>query len=122
MIDSIVFSKTKGTLEVSVSVYVFKENDVYVAYCPSLDLSGYDRTEEDARRDFEFHMQEYFNFQVLHDTLHKDLTRHGWEVKQRKAKGPEIGSLLRRTQLRDVFRKPEYKMIRNTTDLKAAYA
>ena len=37
-------------------------------------------------------------------------------------KGPEIGSLLRRTQLRDVFRKPEYKMIRNTTDLKAAYA
>ena len=67
-------------------------------------------------------MQEYFKFQVLHDTLHKDLTRHGWEVKQRKAKGPEIGSLLRRTQLRDVFRKPEYKMIRNTTDLKAAYA
>ena len=62
MTDSIVFSKTKGTLEVSVSVYVFKENDVYVAYCPSLDLSGYDRTEEDARRDFEFHMQEYFKF------------------------------------------------------------
>ena len=46
MTDSIVFSKTKDTLEVSVSVYVFKENDVYVA------------------------------------------------------KGPEIGSLLRRTQLR----------------------
>lgn len=122
MIDCIIFSKTKGTLEVSVSVYVFKENDVYVAYCPSLDLSGYDCTEEDARRDFEFHLQEYVKFQVQHDTLHKDLTRHGWEVKQRKAKGPEIGSLLRRTQLRDVFRKPEYKMIRNTTDLKAAYA
>ena len=31
MIDSIIFSKTKGTMEVSVSVYVFKENDVYVA-------------------------------------------------------------------------------------------
>lgn len=25
--------------------------------------------------------------------------------------------MLRRTQLRDVFKKPEYKMIRNTTDL-----
>jgi hypothetical protein len=23
-----------------------------------------------------------------HDTLNKDLERHGWEVKQRKAKGP----------------------------------
>ena len=44
MIDSITFSKAKGTMEVSLSVYVFKENDVFVAYCPSLDLSGYDRT------------------------------------------------------------------------------
>jgi hypothetical protein len=122
MIDCIVFSKTKGTLEVSVSVYVFKENDVFVAYCPSLDLSGYDQTEEAARADFEFVLQEYVKYQMQHDTLDKDLTRHGWEVKQRKAKGPEIGTLLRRTQLRNVFKKPEYKMVRNVTDLKAAYA
>ena len=122
MIDSIIFSKTKGTLEVSVSVYVFKEGDVFVAYCPSLDLSGYDRTEEAARNDFEYHLQEYVKFQIQHETLDKDLVRHGWEVKQRKAKGPEIGTLLRRTQLRDVFKKPEYKMIRNTTGLKTAYA
>ena len=46
----------------------------------------------------------------------------GWLVMQRKAKGPELGSLLWRTQLRDVFKKPEYKMIRKTTDLKAVYA
>ncbi|MBR1932344.1 MAG: hypothetical protein IJ841_01495 [Prevotella sp.] len=121
MIDSIIFSKAKGTMEVSVSVYVFKENDVFVAYCPSLDLSGYDTTEETARSDFEYALQEYVKFQVEHDTLSKDLMLHGWEVKQRKAKGPEISTLLRRTQLRDVFKKPEYKMIRNTTDLKAAY-
>jgi hypothetical protein len=57
-----------------------------------------------------------------HDTLNKDLERHGWEVKQRKAKGPEIDTLLRRTQLRNVFKKPEYRMIRRTTDLKATYA
>jgi hypothetical protein len=122
MIDCIVFSKSKGTLEVSVSVYVFKENDVFVAYCPSLDLSGYDHTEEAARADFDYALQEYVKFQMQNDTLDKDLTRHGWEVKQRKAKGPEIGTLLRRTQLRNVFKKPEYKMIRNVTDLKTAYA
>ena len=66
-------------------------------------------------------LQEYVKFQIKHETLDEDLTRHGWQVMQRKAKGPEIGTLLRRTQLRDVFRKPEYKMIRNTRDLKAAY-
>ena len=122
MIDSIVFSKTKGTLEVSVSIYVFKENDVFIAYCPSLDLSGYDKTEEAAFRDFEYVLGEYAKFQMQHGTLNEDLTRHGWQIMQRKAKGPEIGTLLRRTQLRDVFKKPEYRMIRNTTDLKAAYA
>ena len=122
MLDSIVFYKTKGTLEVSVSVYVFKENDVFIAYCPSLDLSGYNTTEDAARQDFEYALQEYVKFQITHDTLDKDLIRHGWEVKQRKAKGPEIGTLLRRTQLRDVFMKSEYKMIRNTSDMKTVYA
>ena len=67
-------------------------------------------------------LNEYVKFQMEHDTLNKDLERHGWEVKQRKAKGPEIDTLLRRTQLRNVFKKPEYRMIRRTTDLKATYA
>jgi hypothetical protein len=79
MIDSIVFSKTKGTLEVSVSIYVFKENDVFIAYCPSLDFSGYDKTEEAAFRDFEYVLGEYAKFQMQHGTLNKDLTRHGWK-------------------------------------------
>lgn len=122
MLDTIIFSKTKGTLEISVSVYVFKENDVFIAYCPSLDISGYNTTEEEARHDFEYALNEYVKFQLEHDTLNKDLARHGWEIKQRKAKGPEIGILLRRTQLRNIFKKPEYRMIRRTTDLKASYA
>ena len=77
---------------------------------------------EEARHDFEYALNEYVKFQMEHDTLNKDLERHGWEVKQRKAKGPEIDTLLRRTQLRNVFKKPEYRMIRRTTDLKATYA
>ena len=88
MLDTIIFSKTKGTLEISVSVYVFKENDVFIAYCPSLDISGYNTTEEKARHDFEYALNEYVKFQMEHDTLNKDLERHGWEVKQRRAKGP----------------------------------
>jgi hypothetical protein len=77
MLDTIIFSKTKGTLEISVSVYVFKENDVFIAYCPSLDISGYNTTEEEARHDFEYALNEYVKFQMEHDTLNKDLARHG---------------------------------------------
>ena len=35
----------------AISVLFFKENDVWIAYCPSLDLSGYDTTEEKAGED-----------------------------------------------------------------------
>ena len=35
-----------GNVEINVSLFVFKEGDTYIAYCPSLDLSGYDMTED----------------------------------------------------------------------------
>ena len=75
--NSIIFSKTG--IEVSVSVYVFRENDVYIAYCPSLDLSGYDTTEDAARKDFEYMLDDYMRHQMQNNTLHKDLERHGWK-------------------------------------------
>jgi len=100
MLDSIIFSKAKGTIEISVSVYVFKENEVFIAYCPSLDISGYNNTEEEARHDFEYALNEYVRFQIEHDTLNKDLERHGWEIMQRKAKGPEISTLILARRLR----------------------
>lgn len=109
--NSIKFSKTD--IEVSVSVYVFKENDVYIAYCPSLDLSGYDLTEEAARKDFEYLLDEYMRHQMQNNTLQQDLVRHGWKVGIRKAKEPAVKDLLRRsTQLRNLFAQPEYQKIR----------
>ena len=74
--NSITFNKTD--IEVSVSVYVFKEKDIYIAYCPSLDLSGYNITEESARKDFEYMLDEYMRHQIQNNTLQQDLVRHGW--------------------------------------------
>ena len=76
--NSITFSKTG--VDVSVSVYVFEEKGIYIAYCPSLDLSGYDTTEESARQDFEYMLDEYMHSQLQNKTLHQDLVRHGWKV------------------------------------------
>ena len=36
-------------INVSVSVFLFKEKGAYIAYCPSLDISGYDLTEDKAK-------------------------------------------------------------------------
>lgn len=49
------------SVSVSVSVFLFKEGEVFIAYCPSLELSGYDTTEDKARADFEYVLKEWLN-------------------------------------------------------------
>ena len=37
-------------IKIDISVFLFKEDDVFHAYCPELDLVGYDYTEEGAKK------------------------------------------------------------------------
>ena len=46
-------------IKVDVSVFLFKEDDVFHAYCPELDLVGYDYTEDGARKSFEWVLKDY---------------------------------------------------------------
>ena len=71
-------------LDVVVTVYVYldmshPDGDVYIAYCPSLNLVGYDHGEESARKDFEFVLSEYLKEQMSNNTLKEDLLAHGWK-------------------------------------------
>ena len=68
-------------IDVSVSVFLFKEGDTHIAYCPSLDISGYDTTEERAKDDFEYMLREWLKEQISNGTLQGDLTRHGWQMR-----------------------------------------
>lgn len=69
-----------GGVDIKVSVFLFKEGEVHIAYCPSLDISGYDATEELARRDFEWMLSDWLREQVAAGTLADDLAAHGWRV------------------------------------------
>ena len=66
-----------GSVKISVSLFTFKEGDVYIAYCPSLDLSGYDRDEAKAKADFEIMLADYLSWQMRNGTLREDLAAHG---------------------------------------------
>ena len=81
-------------VEISVSLFVFKEDDTYIAYCPSLDLSGYDLTEESARSDFDYMLVDYLNEQLRNGTLRDDLTLHGWKMGKVKGNEPELSDML----------------------------
>lgn len=65
-------------VEISVSLILFKEGEQVIAYCPSLDLSGYDQTEEKALADFDFMLSDYLETQIRQGTLREDLVAHGW--------------------------------------------
>ena len=87
-------SFSKDGVEISVSLFVFKESDTYIAYCPSLDLSGYDLTEESARADFDYMLADYLADQLPNGTLRTDLAAHGWKVGKTKGNEPNLSDML----------------------------
>ena len=104
--------------KLSVSVIVFKENDVYIAYCPSLDLSGYDHTEEAAKRDLEYVLHQWLTEQMENNTLHDDLRQHGWKLKGGTAKEPSLIDILRGNKSADrVFSMSEYSKLNVHTEI-----
>lgn len=58
--DKINISKEKINSELA--IFLFKEDDNYIAYSPALDLSGYGKTEEEARNSFNIVLKEYFDY------------------------------------------------------------
>lgn len=96
-------------VKVDVSVFLFKEDDIFYAYCPELDLTGYDLTEGGAKKSFEWVLKDYFDYTIENGTLEEDLLNHGWrKSKSGKVSEPTAASMLRRGQLKKVLCKREF--------------
>ena len=101
-------------ISVELSVFVYKDieypnGDMYIAYCPELDLAGYDTTEENARASFGCVLREYLDYATENGTLEADLINHGWrKMKNGTIKEPTLNVMLRNTQLRNVLKQKSY--------------
>ncbi|MBR1688477.1 MAG: hypothetical protein IJ710_08110 [Prevotella sp.] len=78
-----VIKKSGNHINLELSVFVYKDNDypngdMYIAYCPELDLAGYDTTNKKARKSFEFVLKDYLDYTTENGTLESDLLKHGW--------------------------------------------
>src|SRR4051812_15766781 len=80
--------KTEGNnmVEMHVSLLVFQQGDYYVAYCPSLELSSYGNSVEDAREGFDDAMNIYLEHCAEHGTLETDLLKQGWTIERKPNK------------------------------------
>lgn len=104
--------KTKVTIKTSASdglnsqykfnieFYVFAEDGLQIAYCPSLDLSSSGPTFNDAVSAFYECFQLYVESCVDSGTLLDDLAAHGWKVSSKAIKAPSFSTLLKKQEMK----------------------
>lgn len=69
---------SKNIIDLHLSVLVFQEDEYYVALCPSLNLSSYGDTVNEAKLAFDEAVETYIEYGTENGTLHQDLIDNGW--------------------------------------------
>lgn len=89
----------------NIEFFIFMEDDNYIAYCPSLDLSTSGKTFNEAQGNFYEMFELYVQSCSDRSTLLQDLSEHGWKVQRQSITPPSFA-----TQLK----KPEFKKLMNS--------
>lgn len=87
----------KAKLDVELSVLIWKDQDnIHYCYSPALDLTGYGKSEADARQSFENTLQDFISYTHNKNTIFEELERLGWTVnrKKKRANPPSQEQLL----------------------------
>lgn len=93
--QSTMIDKKKGIIRVQLPVILFKDGNIYVAYCPAVNVYGYGATEGEAKKSFEVSLSEFFRYTINKDTLASELEALGWKVRHgSKYSPPEFSALL----------------------------
>lgn len=100
-------------VDVRLSFISFEDSGSQVIYCPALDLSGYGKTEEEARSSFETVLEEFLRYTINKGTLVEDLESLGWKRSRSKSSAkmtpPAISSLLDTNEtFREIFDKHQF--------------
>lgn len=69
-------------IEMQLSIYYFEEDEFTIAYCPALDISGHGKDEQTAYEDLTVMLSEYFRYTTHKNTIRKDLSNMGWNIKK----------------------------------------
>lgn len=72
----------KGPI-INVQVVLFQEDEIWVAYCPALELSSYGDDEVDAKKAFNGAMKIFISETQRKGTLEKYLLKKGWQLRQK---------------------------------------
>ena len=88
----------------SLEFFVFQENGLQIAYCPSLDISTSGTTFNEAVGNFYEMFQLYIECCVENNTLHDDLLAHGWKVQKKQMLPPTFAVLMRKPEMKKLMK------------------
>ncbi|TAD95416.1 MAG: hypothetical protein EAZ97_15530 [Bacteroidetes bacterium] len=102
-------------IKVLLSLLVFKENDLYFVYSPTLDITGYDYSKKGAKESFKEVLSFFLEHNLEQGTLHKELERLGWNLKQAENPiPPNLKQIVRHNKnFNELYEKQMKKQIRS---------
>ena len=66
-------------IQYNIPIQIRKEGETVVIYTPALDVCGYGKTADEAKKDFDAALKIFFEETKTHGTLEKALEELGWK-------------------------------------------
>lgn len=99
-------------VKVNVRVILFKEDDIWYAYLPALDINGYGNNEDEAKESLKIAINEFIRYTLNKKTFFGELKRLGWIIKKSKKSfiAPKISDLINENEeLKEIVDSRSYK-------------
>jgi len=99
-------------VKVNVQVILFKEDDIWYAYLPALDINGYGNNEDEAKESLKIAINEFIRFTPNKKTFFDELKHLGWIIKKSKKSfiAPKISEMINENEeLKEIVDSRSYK-------------
>jgi len=83
-------------VKVGLILLLWKTDDVYFQYSPELDITGYGKSEKEAKKSFEYVLEDFIAYTLKKGTIFDELEKLGWTTnkKKKRLRAPEEDQLL----------------------------
>ncbi|MFN7705111.1 MAG: hypothetical protein ACK5OS_10855 [Chryseotalea sp.] len=115
------YSDGRKMINVKLSLIEFEEDGLYFIYSPALDLTGYGKTEKEAKQSYNLAMEEFLKYTSHKETIFQELERLGWTIsKKKKLSAPSLSALLQsRSYLDEIFTEKNFRKTDETVAIPA---
>ena len=103
------FHNRRSQIKFNLPIIKFQEDKVYFFYTPALDLTGYGKTEKEAKASFEETLSQFLDYTTNKKTLSAQLKKLGWKVKKNSLVAPSLKDMIvENNYLAEIFEEKAY--------------